>query len=50
MFELNTNLLERALNLTQGVKLNDSSVAQEYRKKFDFAPANEGPKVTSCDA
>lgn len=49
MFELNTNLLDRVMNLTQGIKLNDSSVAQEYRKKFDFAPANEAPVVTSCD-
>ncbi|KPV73807.1 uncharacterized protein RHOBADRAFT_28192 [Rhodotorula graminis WP1] len=49
VFELNTNLLDRVMNLTQGVKLNDSSVAQQYRKKFDFAPANEGPVVTSCD-
>ncbi|GAA5847165.1 hypothetical protein JCM9279_006117 [Rhodotorula babjevae] len=50
VFELNTNLLDRVMNLTQSVKLNDSSVAQEYRKKFDFAPANEAPVVTSCDA
>ncbi|BGP42767.1 hypothetical protein JCM10450v2_006878 [Rhodotorula kratochvilovae] len=49
VFELNTNLLDRALNLTKGVSLNDSSVAQEYRKKFDYAPANQPPAVTTCD-
>ncbi|GAA6010869.1 hypothetical protein JCM10207_003967 [Rhodosporidiobolus poonsookiae] len=50
VFELNTNLLSRALNLTSGLTLNDSSTAVEYRKKYDFAPANEVPKVTQCDA
>lgn len=50
VFELNTNLLARAVNLTSGLKLNDSSVAQEYRKYFDFAPANQPPTVTQGDA
>ncbi|GAA6009236.1 hypothetical protein JCM11491_004240 [Sporobolomyces phaffii] len=50
VFELNTNLLSRALNLTQNLTLNDSSVAQEYRKKFDYAPANQPPKVFQGDA
>ncbi|GAA5821538.1 hypothetical protein JCM11251_000897 [Rhodosporidiobolus azoricus] len=50
VFELNTNLLDIALNLTKDVQLNDSSVAAEYRKRFDFAPANEPPKVFQGDA
>jgi purine nucleoside permease len=50
VFELNTNLLARALNLTQNLTLNDSSVAQEYRKKYDYAPANQPPKVFQGDA
>ncbi|GAA5997786.1 purine-nucleoside phosphorylase [Rhodotorula paludigena] len=50
VFELNTNLLSRVMNVTKDVQLNDSSVAMDYRKRFDFAPANEPPKVTQCDA
>ncbi|GAA5889059.1 hypothetical protein JCM6882_009731 [Rhodosporidiobolus microsporus] len=50
VFELNTNLLDIALNLTKDVQLNDSSVAADYRQRFDFAPANEGPKVFQGDA
>ncbi|GAA5998426.1 hypothetical protein JCM5350_000686 [Sporobolomyces pararoseus] len=50
VFELNTNLLSRVLNITQGLTLNDSTVAQEYRKKYDYAPANEPPKVFQGDA
>lgn len=38
------------MNVTKDVQLNDSSVAMDYRKRFDFAPANEPPKVTQCDA
>ncbi|KAK4052027.1 hypothetical protein OIV83_002321 [Microbotryomycetes sp. JL201] len=49
LFELNTNLLKRALQVTKSIKLNDSSIAMQYRQKFDFAPANEPPKVTQCD-
>lgn len=50
VFELNTNLLARAVNLTSGLTLNDSSVAQHYRKRFDYAPANQPPSVTQGDA
>ncbi|BGO94510.1 hypothetical protein NBRC10512_000313 [Rhodotorula toruloides] len=50
VFELNTNLLSRVLNITSGVKLNDSTTAQEYRKRFNYAPANEPPKVFQGDA
>lgn len=49
MFELNTNLLERALIVTKHLTLNDSSTAATYRQKFDYAPANEKPVVTQCD-
>ncbi|BGP27000.1 purine nucleoside permease [Rhodotorula toruloides] len=50
VFELNTNLLSRVLNITSGVKLNDSTTAQEYRKRFNYAPANEPPKIYQGDA
>ncbi|GAA5989031.1 hypothetical protein JCM10908_006279 [Rhodotorula pacifica] len=50
VFELNTNLLARAVNLTSGLTLNDSSVAQQYRSRFSYAPANQPPTVTQGDA
>lgn len=50
VFELNTNLLARAVNITSGLKLNDSSVAQQYRSRFSYAPANQPPTVTQGDA
>lgn len=50
VFELNTNLLSRVYNLTKGLTLNDSSVAMDFRKHFDYAPANQGPKVFLGDA
>ncbi|KAK4051264.1 hypothetical protein OIO90_004745 [Microbotryomycetes sp. JL221] len=49
LFELNTNLLKRAVQITKNIKLNDSSVAQQYRKNFNYSPANQPPKVTQCD-
>ncbi|GAA6060777.1 hypothetical protein JCM10212_006757 [Sporobolomyces blumeae] len=45
VFELNTNLLDRVLNITSNVKLNDTEGAAAYRSKFNFAPANEAPAV-----
>ncbi|TKA50558.1 hypothetical protein B0A53_06049 [Rhodotorula sp. CCFEE 5036] len=50
VFELNTNLLARAVNITSGLQLNDSSVAQQYRSRFSYAPANQPPTVTQGDA
>ncbi|KAK4704620.1 hypothetical protein P7C70_g1579, partial [Phenoliferia sp. Uapishka_3] len=49
IFELNTNLLAKVMTLTKNVKLNDSVSAIAYRAKFDYAPANLAPVVTSCD-
>ncbi|GAA5945929.1 hypothetical protein JCM10213_006187 [Rhodosporidiobolus nylandii] len=49
VFELNTNLLDRALNLTKDLTLNSSTTADSYRQKFDFAPANQPPKVSQGD-
>ncbi|ORY77643.1 purine nucleoside permease [Leucosporidium creatinivorum] len=49
VFELNTNLLQRAMIVTKHLTLNDSTTAAAYRKKFDYAPANLAPKVTQCD-
>lgn len=45
LFELNTNLMDRALDLAKTAKLNDSTTAMEYRKNFDYAPANQPPAV-----
>ncbi|KAI5477583.1 purine nucleoside permease [Pseudohyphozyma bogoriensis] len=49
VFELNTNLLARALDLVKNVKLNDSADAITYRANFDYAPANEPPTIVQCD-
>ncbi|GAA98867.1 hypothetical protein E5Q_05555 [Mixia osmundae IAM 14324] len=49
LYQVNTNLLKRALSLTKNVKLNDSSTAQAYRKRFDYAPANQPPTVVQGD-
>ncbi|GAA5956661.1 hypothetical protein JCM21900_002330 [Sporobolomyces salmonicolor] len=49
VFELNTNLLDRVMNITKDVQLNDSTTAVEYRQKFSYAPANQPPAVTQCD-
>lgn len=49
VFELNTNLLARVMNITSGLSLNDSSEAIAYRANYDYAPANLPPTVVQCD-
>lgn len=49
MFEVNTNLLARALDITKNVQLNDSSAAVAYRAKYDYAPANQPPTIKYGD-
>jgi purine nucleoside permease len=49
-FELNVNLRDRAIALASNVTLNDSSTAIAYRAKYNYAPANEPPKVIAGDA
>lgn len=50
VFELNVNLRDRAIVLASNVTLNDSSTAMAYRAKYDYAPANEPPKVIPGDS
>jgi purine nucleoside permease len=50
VFELNVNLRDKAVSLAADVKLNDSTDAIAYRAKYDYAPANEPPKVTVGDS
>ena len=50
VFELNVNLRDKAVSLAADVKLNDSTAAIAYRAKYDYAPANEPPKVITGDS
>lgn len=50
LFELNTNLLNVAYNVTRHLTLNDSATAQAYRAKFDYAPADQAPTVIKGDS
>jgi len=65
VFELNTNLLARVMDLVKDVKLNDTVEAQAFREQnasraipyvdlitgsqWDFAPANAAPTIVQCD-
>jgi purine nucleoside permease len=49
VFELNRQLTDAALALSRDVDLADASQAQATRAKYDFAPANQPPKVVECD-
>ena len=50
VFELNVNLRDKAISLASDVSLNDSTTAMAYRAKYDYAPANQPPKVIAGDA
>src|SRR5438046_6777431 len=50
VFELNVALRDKAIALASNVALNDSAAAMAYRAKYDYAPANEPPKVIAGDA
>ncbi|WP_246490907.1 purine-nucleoside phosphorylase [Chitinivorax tropicus] len=49
VFELNTALMQKALELSKNVKLDDSNEAKAFRAKYPSAPANQPPKVIQCD-
>jgi len=49
VFELNVALRDRAVYLNRHRKLNDSATAIEYRKRYNFSPANKLPTVIACD-
>jgi len=49
VFELNHRLTDAALALSRDVELADASQAQATRAKYDYAPANQTPRVVQCD-
>jgi purine nucleoside permease len=50
VFELNVNLRDKAISLASSVTLNDTETAAAYRAKYDYAPANQLPKVIAGDS
>jgi purine nucleoside permease len=49
VFRLNEALLQRAMQLTHTVALEDSDDVRAYRRHFPAAPANAPPAVILCD-
>jgi purine nucleoside permease len=49
VFELDEALLQRALALSRGAKLEDSAGAAAYRKQYPQAAAQAAPSVLQCD-
>jgi purine nucleoside permease len=49
LYQVNEDLLQRALRLSQNVVLDDSADAQTFRANYGYAPASEPPKVIQCD-
>ena len=49
LFRLDEALLQRALNLSHQVQLEDSDDVRAYRQHYERAPANAPPQVTQCD-
>ncbi|TDY54049.1 purine nucleoside permease [Paraburkholderia rhizosphaerae] len=49
VFELNHQLTDTALALSRDVELADAPQAQATRAKYDYAPANQPPKIIQCD-
>lgn len=47
--QLDEALLQRALELSKGVALDDNDKARAYRAKYRRAPANAPPQVLQCD-
>ncbi|CED84359.1 Purine nucleoside permease [Phaffia rhodozyma] len=45
VFEVNTNLLDKVLNVTKNVVLNDSTDVAAYRALYGYAPVSEPPSV-----
>jgi len=50
VFELNVNLRDKAISLASNVTLNDTEMAAAYRAKYDYAPANQPPKLIAGDS
>lgn len=48
-FELDEDLLQQALALSKGVKLDDDSNAASFRANYPSAPANAPPSIVQCD-
>lgn len=49
VFEVNTNLREKVLDIVKDVKLADNDAAKANRRNYSFSPANEPPKVLKGD-
>lgn len=49
VFQIDGNLLRRAVALSKDVTLADSDAAQAYRARYPQAPANQPPRVAQCD-
>jgi len=49
VFELNTNLLARALDLVKNVTLSDNNASMTWRAQYDYAPANQPPTIVQSD-
>lgn len=49
VFQLDEDLLQKALALSRGAVLEDSDTARAYRAHWPTAPANQPPKVVQCD-
>ncbi|KAI5250732.1 purine nucleoside permease [Aureobasidium subglaciale] len=50
VYEVNENLRDRAYYLASLAKLNDTDAAAKYRANYQFAPANQPPRVVKCDS
>jgi purine nucleoside permease len=48
-FQLDEQMLEAAVHITQSVQLEDSMAAQAARAMYPSAPADQPPVVTQCD-
>jgi purine nucleoside permease len=49
VFQLDEALLQRALALSRGAKLEDNDTAAAYRKQYPQAAAQAAPSVLQCD-
>ncbi len=49
VYKLDESLLQRALQLSHAVQLEDSPDVIAYRRHYPHAPANAGPMVIQCD-
>lgn len=50
VFEFNEALRDRVYDLAQKATLADVASAQDFRKLYPYAPANQPPSVVKCDA